>query len=155
MAKRTILGVCLSGIIAVPAMGMADTLTLKNGDRLSGKLVSMTSGKVTFETSYAGLVTIDWSEVSGVETDQAVQVVFEDDSRLNAQMNPAGEGKVSLEQPEVLETTPVQLAAVRYINPPAEVTGDAVKLKGYANLGLNMTDGNTETGSPAVQALVK
>ena len=38
---------------------LADTLSLHNGNRLSGTLVSVAEEKVIFETTYAGSITVE------------------------------------------------------------------------------------------------
>jgi hypothetical protein len=39
---------------------LADTVWLKNGDKLSGKIIPFDGGKLLIQTQYAGAVTIDW-----------------------------------------------------------------------------------------------
>lgn len=46
----------------------ADTMSLFNGDRLSGTLVSISGQKVVFETSYAGAVTVEQRAIEQLET---------------------------------------------------------------------------------------
>lgn len=46
----------------------ADTLSLFNGDRLSGTLVSISAQRVVFETSYAGAVTVEQRAIEQLET---------------------------------------------------------------------------------------
>ena len=42
----------------------AEQVTLKNGDRLTGAIVSLTDKKLTIKTEYAGEITIAWDAVS-------------------------------------------------------------------------------------------
>ncbi len=41
----------------------AEQVSLKNGDHLSGTIVSMDSKKLVLKTTYAGEVSIDWDSV--------------------------------------------------------------------------------------------
>ena len=55
---------------------MADEIHLKNGDRISGEILSMKDNKLTVKTSYAGEIGIRWSEVVNVKTDQEISVIL-------------------------------------------------------------------------------
>jgi len=48
----------------------ADTITLKNGDHLTGKVTQLAGGKLTVKTTYAGDVTITFDEVSDLKLDK-------------------------------------------------------------------------------------
>ena len=43
---------------------VADEVYLKNGDRITGKLVRMGGSKLEMETAYAGIISIEWNQVS-------------------------------------------------------------------------------------------
>jgi putative salt-induced outer membrane protein YdiY len=49
-------------------VALADTLSLHNGDRLSGTLVSVAEEKVIFETTYAGSITVEQRAIQSLET---------------------------------------------------------------------------------------
>jgi len=55
---------------AVPAL-RADTVVLKNGDRLTGTAVKLDGGKLTFKTAYADAIAIAWDQVTSLTTNQA------------------------------------------------------------------------------------
>jgi hypothetical protein len=57
-------------LIANPAL-RADTVVLKNGDRLTGTAVKLEGGKLTFKTAYADSIAIAWDQVSRSEGRQA------------------------------------------------------------------------------------
>lgn len=52
----------------------ADTVVLKNGDRLSGQVQLVDSGKLVLKTDYAGEIRIDWDQVAQLETDDPLLV---------------------------------------------------------------------------------
>jgi putative salt-induced outer membrane protein YdiY len=64
-------------LLVVAATGVvpcaADEVRLKNGDRVSGTVVSLDAGTLKFETSFGNL-DIDWSEVVGLTVDEPVLV---------------------------------------------------------------------------------
>src|SRR5271167_629864 len=60
----------------------AEQVTLKNGDHLTGSIVSMDGKKLVLKTTYAGEVPIDWAEVSQFSSDKQPLVVTKADKQL-------------------------------------------------------------------------
>jgi hypothetical protein len=54
--------------IALTQTAMCDVVEVLNGDRVTGTLNNLTSGRLTFDTPYAGQIYIDWKQVRGIET---------------------------------------------------------------------------------------
>ncbi len=52
----------------------ADTLWLKNGDRLTGKIETLHDGKLAFSTQFAGKLQINWSDVKRIESQAPLQI---------------------------------------------------------------------------------
>jgi putative salt-induced outer membrane protein YdiY len=122
---------------------LADEIYLKNGNHLSGKLLSLGNGQLIFETEYAGKLTIDWKHVERLNVEAPVTVVLKDGSTLKGTMKPsASVGQMALSTNSISEPTAVELANVNAINPPQE---PPVKLSGRVNLGYNKASGNTDT----------
>ena len=71
MLSRTLL--CLAVFSASTPL-LADTVWLKNGDKLSGKISVFDGGKLLIQTQYAGAVSIDWKEVKTLQSDQELLV---------------------------------------------------------------------------------
>jgi putative salt-induced outer membrane protein YdiY len=132
-------------VLTISLMGlgtaMSDEIRLKNGDRLSGQVVTMEGGKLVFKTSYAGNITINWTDVVVLVTDSSLNVVLSDDTSLRGTSTPAEEGNMILETKTIEGAVSVHLAEVKAINiqPPP-----AVKLTARVNVGINVTKGNTE-----------
>ncbi len=125
---------------------LADTVTLRNGDHISGKVVRKEDQNLVFKTPYAGEIKIHWIDVSGITTDKPVQVMLKDDTSLNATFRNADEpGKVTLKAGEIIETAPIALDKIAYINPSPAVSGKGVEFTGHVKLGVNATSGNSET----------
>lgn len=150
--ERTRLTALLCCALATPS-ALADTLVMNNGDRLTGTVVSKQADSLTLATPYAGRITVKWSQVRQLVSDQPVQVILEDDTRLTGTLLPTEDGKVRIKAGEVMETAPIALNDVRYINPPTEVTG-GVKVRGNINAGANVSSGNTDTEQYHVDAEV-
>lgn len=129
-------------LLAAPLAVSADTLTLDNGDRLTGKVVSLEGASLVFETGYAGRIKLPWARVKHLESDERVRVQLSDGSLLNGQLLPAPGGQVRVKVSELVQTAPIPLDQVTAFNPPLD--RDKVKLGGRANLGGSFARGNTE-----------
>ena len=67
---------------ALPAF--ADRITLKNGDRLTGAIVTTDDQTLTLKTSFAGEVKIDRGAIAAIESDQVLNVTVKDQGKLQA-----------------------------------------------------------------------
>src|SRR5665213_4547219 len=63
---------------AVHAPANADVVVMRNGDRLTGKVVHKKADELLFATSYAGTLKLKWSDVASVATDKPVALVIGD-----------------------------------------------------------------------------
>lgn len=134
------------GILLVTiATADADEIGLKNGDRISGKVIRMEAGKLVFKTSYAGEISVDWEEISTLSAKDQLKIVFSDETVLKGVTKPAEEGKMKLKMGKIVETVSFDLAQVKAINPKPKVVEPPVKTKGRVNLGGTVTKGNTDT----------
>jgi len=55
---------------------MADQVTLKNGDRVTGEIVKKDAGNLTVKSAFMGSVTIPWNQVSEIKSDAPLTVVL-------------------------------------------------------------------------------
>jgi hypothetical protein len=67
-------------LAATPAL--ADEVIFLNGDRLTGRIVSATGGKLILRTDAAGEITIDLSKVKTFSTDEPIMVKLDDKAPL-------------------------------------------------------------------------
>jgi len=138
-------GVFFAILFLALSSAMADEIRLKNGDRISGKIISMEEGKLLLRTGYAGELSVKWSEISTLKTDDQIKVILSDETALQGTTNPSEEGKMKLKMGKIVETVSFNLADVKSINPKPKAIEPTVKLKGHLNAGLTTTKGNTET----------
>jgi putative salt-induced outer membrane protein YdiY len=70
--QRFAFSVLASTLLALSAAASlrADTVVLKNGDRLTGTAVKLDDGKLTFKTAYADAISIAWDQVTSLTTSQ-------------------------------------------------------------------------------------
>ena len=134
----------------------AEQVSLKNGDHLSGSIVTMDGKKLVLKTSYAGEVSIDWAEVSQFSSDKDTLVVTKTDKQLVS-------GTVTSEGSDILVATaqgvqrvprtdivtmrsPADQAAYEKALHPGMLEGWA----GGGNLGFAVARGNSETTNLAL-----
>ena len=131
----------LTGIFVVLTCGQAfaDEVWLKNGDRLTGKVVSLDAGTLVFKTSYAGDLSIKWEEVANLKTDEPIKVVLGDETTAQGPLSPGPSGKVEIKAEQVAEPLTVDLANIKTINPKPPL-----RLTLRINLGGSMNRGNTD-----------
>lgn len=123
---------------------VADEVRLKNGDRITGKVVSMQKKELIMDTTYAGKLTIDWSEVSNLTSEKSITVRVEGNVSLEGKAESTEAGKMKLKQKKVMEPATVFLSDITGINPTPE---PPVRIGARVNAGLGMTDGNTNNQS--------
>lgn len=144
MKQRVFLAFCFA-VQAFISIAFADTVYLKNGDRITGKVISLKNDILTFETSFAGKMSIKWREVATLTSDSPVRLMLEEGSSLESKLSADEAGQIEVKLPEAANPMTVSLSKVSAINPPPP--GPAVKLSGRANAGVNISDGNTQTES--------
>ena len=135
---RIVLG--LAALAAGPVA--ADTVTLKNGDRLSGTVVKMEAATLWLETAYAGTLKLPWAEVEQIETDAPVRLKLDDSAVFNTRLQTAAERELSVQPGGVGAPAPLSLDRIVAINPPRQP--DRTVLSGRAALGGSVARGNTD-----------
>jgi len=121
-----------AAVVLTAAAAQADTVTLANGDRLSGKVLHKSGDVLTFETTYAGEIKIRWSEVRTLTTDAPVGVMLEGESEPRR---------------IVLSPGSVEPGRITYLNPLPEESGRGVTYKGRVALAASAVRGNSSTSS--------
>src|SRR5690606_30001421 len=120
MFSRTLLALSLATLSA-PAL--ADTVWLKNGDKLSGSIQLFDGGKLLLKTDYAGSITLDVKKIATLESDRELLVKHGDYIGERAKsLKPAGQGQVELvngDTPKVVE-----LASISQMLPPKPLVQD-------------------------------
>jgi len=152
MLKLNLVLLCLCGF---SLLCQAEQVTLKNGDHLTGSIVSMDGKKLVVNTSYAGDVSIDWSEVTQFSSDKPLVITRTDKQVLS--------GTVATEGQDVTITTAqgsqkLALADVSAMRSPAdqavyEKSLHPGMLEGWAgggSFGFALARGNSQTTNLAL-----
>lgn len=116
---------------------------MKNGDRISGDVESLDGGRLKLDTTYAGTIEIDWTQVDSLETDQSLKLLLDDGTLIDSARLGVREGSVQVVAPDGSRGD-FDLLELTYINPSPEVLNQWI-FSGTVNLGANVTAGNTAT----------
>ena len=68
---------------------MADQVTLKNGDRLTGSIVKSDAKTLLIKTEFAGEVNVQWDAVSGMVSSQPLHLALKDAQTIVGTVNAA------------------------------------------------------------------
>lgn len=123
---------------------MADTVILKNGDRMTGTIVKKETDQLIFNTNYAGEIKILWSAIATLNTDAPVKVVLSDEAIHDARLEKRSVGRVNMLNAGLKMSKELNLQALTYLNPSPAVSGQGIEWSGYANVGGAVTSGNTD-----------
>lgn len=153
MRRLFCLGVFTSSLLVCQVL--ADQVTLKNGDRMTGTLVKSDSKTVVLHTDYAGDVTLKWDAVQTVQTSEPLHVELQNGKTV------VGSVTTSDDKLEIVTTAGHVEAAksdVKNLRNDAEQTAYENTLhpgllqgwKTGLNVGFALTGGNSETTNLAV-----
>src|SRR5690349_14279443 len=78
----------LAAFVATPCL--ADTVSLDNGDRLTGNIVRLEGGKLLLNTKYAGDIKIDLGRIRNLQSEGPMTVVLGTDQRFYGKLTGDG-----------------------------------------------------------------
>lgn len=131
----------------------ADTIWLNNGDRITGTIQSLDSGKLLVQTEYGGNIRIDFKQVKTLESETELVIKdnrFQQDYR--AKLVASESGNVTLQgverDKEEEKTTPVNtqvpLASIARVVKPNPFLNEAT-YKGHFDLAATRKTASTDT----------
>jgi putative salt-induced outer membrane protein len=137
-------------VTTIPAL--ADQVSLKNGDRLTGTIVQSDGKSLVLHTEYAGDLTLKWDAVKGIESSEPLRVELQNGKTVVGPVSTSdGTVKVATASGEV--AAPVgsvkalsQQAAYEKLEHGSLLSG----WKGGVNAGFSFTGGNSQTTNLAI-----
>lgn len=148
----------LFAMLVLAATARGDQVTLKNGDRLSGKIASGDGKTLVLKSEFAGDVTIQWDAITSIESTDSIHLTLKDGTRLS--------GKVTTQDGKfVVAGAPAGAPPAAAKETIVAVRNDAEQRKydmqteriahpkfyyfwsGFFDTGLALTRGNSETAS--------
>jgi putative salt-induced outer membrane protein YdiY len=151
-------GIILRGLLAAALVlsswsdaALADVVSLRNGDRLTGTIVRKETDELVLQTAYAGELKIRWQDIERIEANQALDLYLEDGRHLKGTIALGAEGQMTI-QPANDVPARFEATQVRWINPAPNISGEGIKWEGRINVGAAETSGNTSTEKLHVNA---
>lgn len=142
MRFKTLLSVVV--VLIFVQFSYADEVQFTNGNRLTGKILHLTDGKLLFKSDIAGDVTIELSNIQTLNTDEPVTVTLKDNTSFRQRLSNAPDGRFSIPGDETISTQQFAVSDIFSINPPAK---PVPRWTGNLSLGVISTHGNTTTNS--------
>lgn len=143
-ANKTIRSTLLALLLTTTAVthsAQAATVTLNNGDRISGELIQLDDNTLSFRSSLIGEVKIPWDHVQELVSDDGVRIQLQDGATVKGKLIVKEGGTVAI-QPE--SGTPAKIAQredLVALNPP--VVDRSMRYSGRLDLGGAFNRGNS------------
>ena len=143
--KTIVIVLCVLGWQATTAW--ADEVILKNGDRLTGDIISMDDGTLILKTQYAGDVKIARGGIQAITSKAPIKIQTMDGSILQGTVTSPAPERIVVTSDQFGSTMAIPLTNIQAINPPPLVSHT-----GSFNLGGLVATGNSS--SKAINASV-
>ena len=130
-------------MFVVSGIAQGDTVTLNNGDKISGTITDFDDTQVVVTTEYAGTIPIQRAGIASIETDDARVLLIETaEAPVEARL-VVEEGKQQLETSEGRSNLALEQVAGIYTVPEAPEVPKA--WSGTVVAGATLRSGNTDT----------
>ncbi len=148
--------------LSVPAALFADQVTLKNGDRLTGKVVTTDDKVLVLKTDYADEIKIKRSDIAGVKTDEPIFVTLKDTGKVEGKVETSADTvRVQKSDGSTVTAEPGAVLAIR--DTPSERAWEREQERihnprlndfwaGFVTLALANASGNSKTTTLATTA---
>jgi putative salt-induced outer membrane protein YdiY len=122
----------------MPCAANAGVVVLKNGDRITGRILKMQNKTLEIDPEYSGTnFTIDWEDVRSISSDRPMSIKLYGTAEMPENVGQRVRDRIILNSLE--EGGAIRLEDVRSINLTEQ------DYYGYISAGGNQTSGNTET----------
>jgi putative salt-induced outer membrane protein YdiY len=129
----------LAALLCAASPALADELRLANGDRISGRVVSLAGGTLRFATDH-GELRLPWSSVTALAVDELILATIDDGTPAPVTIAIAREPQRAALTPGGDAVDLQRITALARPQPPVIVDGGA-------NAGLVSSSGNTDVNS--------
>jgi len=151
LCKGAIRTACLILVLTItaPPSATADEIVLDNGDRLTGRIVTIKDGVLTLETSYSEPIKITFSSVREMTGTEPVAIHLAGGEVIRGTIRSVANGQLEVAAGPDREAVVVDQKTIVALNPPPK---PPVTWKGSVTMGGNLQDGNTNTMNLSIGA---
>lgn len=143
--------IMLIGSLGATSVLQADTVTMKNGDHLTGTVEASDGKELTLKTDYAGEIKLQWSAVTDLTSSEPIYVVTPDKKTVNGNVTVAGadlvvhtsasgDVHVPLSQTTIIRSADAEQSYEKSLHP-----GLIDVWTGNATVGFAFARGNSDT----------
>jgi hypothetical protein len=137
---------CATLLLAEPVLAdKTDSVTLVNGNDITGEIKSLDFGALSYSTDSMGTVTIDWEDVTAVTSQQNLQVEITDGTRFFGKLVPADVRHIGVETASGVVTHSTE--AIVRITPIESEARFIERLEGSFSLGFQTQKSSEVTTS--------
>ena len=144
---RVFVGLAL--VLLTQGLAFADLVVMKNGDRLSGTILTLAEGLLELETDYAGVIKLQAAQIAEVSSEQPHELRLTSGEVLKGALTPMEGQRLQVGASADRAATVVDWAQVAALNPPAPQPS---RWQGDLTLGGTMKSGNTDSRETTVAA---
>jgi putative salt-induced outer membrane protein len=154
---------CALFVLVFASAALPDQVTLKNGDRFTGDIISGDGKTLLIKTEAAGDITIKWDAIVGIESTQSLNLTLKDGSKLSGKITTV-DGKFVVAGAAPTPAAPAVKDTVVAVRDDAEQKSFDIAAErmahpkftyfwsGLFDTGLALTRGNSQTASFTVNA---
>jgi putative salt-induced outer membrane protein YdiY len=142
----------VSGLACLAKVNRHDTVTMKNGDRLTGEVKKLEQGVLYMETDYfSGSVGVDWLQVEKVESKATFQIILNDGKRFTGTISKVGAEVAPGKDFKVQEGgAEVPVSGTDVVQIESQKRTFWRQLKGSIDFGYSFTSGNNQSSLSTV-----
>jgi putative salt-induced outer membrane protein YdiY len=143
---------CLVGLVCLAASARADVVTLKNGDRVTGTLVTVRGGNLELKSDILGHLAIPMAQVVTFSAAKPVAVIIKGQNPVQGllELEPSGDWQVTANG-RAQTIAAVKVDVIMPADTYQTLVGAAPKpwqaWKGTAGLGYSLQRGNQQTNT--------
>ena len=130
-------------VIGTVHSAFAGDVLLRNGDHITGKILSLTGGELVVASKVAGELTIDVKNVKTFSSDEALRIRIRDERPFESRVTTAPDGKIEVRRSPAAAPELIAIGDVTEINPTVSAWQGDVMLNGKFTWGDSRT---TEAG---------
>jgi putative salt-induced outer membrane protein YdiY len=146
---------------------LADQVTMKNGDRLSGTITKSDSKSLVIKTEFAGEVSISWDAVTAITSTTPLHIALKDGQTIVGTVTTAPDGRFAIATKETgvvtaardsvtaIRSDQEQADIDRYNNPRLTDLWTGFFDLGYANTHGNVNTSTFSLSSNAIRATTR
>lgn len=130
-------------ILTAVCVSRADTVILRNADRLTGEIIRLEKNKLVLKTDYAGVVHIDWGQVERLQSGKRFRIEIDNQRQLTGLVSVSPKGVDVISQDDVVSIEPLRVVAMEPASEGAAEESFLKALEGSVDVGYSLARGNS------------